>query len=49
MNKDGRNAFFRNLELDKNDKKLLSTYINIKQEMMKEKVDSYENGKKYTE
>ena len=45
MNRDGRNQFFRVLNLDKNDKKLLSTYINIKQEMMKENHDSYSNGK----
>ena len=44
---DGRNEFFRVLNLDKNDKKLLSTYIAIKTEMMKEDTDAYTNGKEY--
>ena len=43
--RDGRNEFFRVLNLDKNDKKLLSTYIAIKQEMMRENHDNYTNGK----
>jgi len=43
--RDGRNEFFRVLNLDKNDKKLLSTYIEVKQEMMKENHDNYTNGK----
>jgi hypothetical protein len=43
--RDGRNEFFRVLNLDKNDKKLLSNYITIKNEMMKEVKDSYNNGK----
>jgi len=43
--RDGRNEFFRVLNLDKNDKKLLSTYIAIKTEMMKEDKDSYNNGR----
>ena len=43
--RDGRNEFFRFLNLDKQDKKLLSTYIEVKQEMMKENHDNYTNGK----
>lgn len=43
--RDGRNEFFRKLDLEKNDKKLLSTYIAIKNEMIKENKDSYTNGR----
>jgi hypothetical protein len=44
--RDGRNEFFRVLNLDKQDKKLISTYIDIKKELMKENTDNYTNGKK---
>ena len=43
--RDGRNEFFRNLSLEKNDKKLLSNYITIKNDMLREKVEEYSNGK----
>jgi len=47
--RDGRNIFFRQLNLEKNDKKLLSTYIEIKNIMLAEKDDGYSNGRINTE
>ena len=49
MAQDGRDAFFRSLNLDKSYMKVISAFIEIKSEMMKEDTDSYSNGKKYTE
>ena len=43
--RDGRNAFFRNLLLDKKVKQLISEFIEVKNEMMKEDTDAYSNGK----
>lgn len=45
MQRDGRNVFFRKINLNKDVMKLLSWFIDIKQEMLNEKNDSYENGK----
>ena len=45
MNRDGRNKFFRNLNLDKKDKQLISEFIEIKTKMLKEVSDEYQNGK----
>jgi hypothetical protein len=42
---DGRNKFFRFLDLDKNDKKLLKNYIEIKNNMLRDKVEDYFNGR----
>ena len=49
MQRDGRNQFFRNLNLEKNDKKILSIYIEIKNIMLAEKDDGYSNGRINTE
>jgi hypothetical protein len=45
MRGDGRNSFFKNLNLDKDIKKLCSWFIEIKSEMMKEHTDNYSNGR----
>ena len=45
MNRDGRNKFFRNLNLDKKVKQLISEFIEIKTKMLKEVSDEYQNGK----
>jgi hypothetical protein len=47
MYKDGRDSFFRNLNLDKKDMKVISAFVEIKREMLKEKIDDYSNGKEY--
>ena len=43
--RDGRNAFFRNLLLDKKVKQLISEFIEVKTKMLKEVSDEYQNGK----
>lgn len=48
MRGDGRNVFFRQTNLDKHDMQFITAYLKIKQEMMKEKSDSYINGKIHT-
>jgi len=48
MHRDGRDIFFRQMNLDKQDMKFISAYLKIKQEMMKENTDAYTNGKIYT-
>lgn len=48
MRRDGRDTFFRQMNLDKQDMKLISAYLEIKQEMMKENTDAYTNGKVHT-
>ena len=47
MRKDGRDVFFRNLNLDKSVMKIISGFIQIKQDMMNEDKDTYVNGKTY--
>jgi hypothetical protein len=48
MRRDGRDTFFRQMNLDKQYMKFISAYLEIKQEMMKENTDAYTNGKVYT-
>jgi len=48
MRKDGRSSFFRQMSLDKKDMQLISAFIEVKNEMMKEDTDAYNNGKQYT-
>jgi hypothetical protein len=48
MRRDGRDTFFRQMNLDKHDMKIISAYLEIKQEMMKENTDAYTNGKVHT-
>ena len=45
MQRDGRNSFFRQLNLDKKVMKILQSFREIKEKMLKDKVDSYINGK----
>ena len=45
MNRDGRNSFFRQLNLDKKDKQIISAFVEIKTKMLKETTDTYVNGK----
>ena len=45
MRKDGKSTFFRQLNLDKKDKQLISMFIEIKTKMLKEVSDEYQNGK----
>ena len=45
MNRDGRNKFFRQLNLDKKVKQLISEFIEVKTKMLKEVSDEYQNGK----
>lgn len=47
MRRDGRDVFFRQLNLDKSVMKVVSAFIEIKQEMLKEDTDAYTNGKEY--
>ena len=47
MAQDGRDTFFRSLNLDKSVMKVVSAFIEIKQEMLKEDTDAYTNGKEY--
>ena len=49
MRGDGRSTFFRQMNLEKHDMQIISFYMKIKQEMMKEKSDKYINGKIHTE
>ena len=49
MAQDGRDTFFRSLNLDKSIMQTISAFIDIKNEMMKEDTDSYSNGRKYIE
>lgn len=48
MRKDGRDVFFRQMSLDKYDKKVVRAFVEIKNEMLKEDTDAYTNGKVYT-
>jgi hypothetical protein len=48
MRRDGRDVFFRQLNLDKVTMKVVTSFVDIKQEMLKEKTDAYSNGKIYT-
>jgi len=45
MQRDGRNSFFRQLNLDKKVMKILQSFREIKQQMQKEVKDTYVNGK----
>jgi len=48
MRKDGRDKFFRQLDLDKEQMKVVRAFIDIKGEMLKERNDDYSNGKIHT-
>ena len=45
MRKDGKSTFFRQLNLDKKVKRLISAFVEIKEKMLKEDIDAYSNGK----
>ena len=45
MNRDGKNKFFRQLNLDKKVKQIISEFIEVKNKMLKEVSDTYQNGK----
>jgi hypothetical protein len=47
MRKDGRDVFFRQLNLDKTTMKVVSAFVDIKQEIINETNDDYINGKIY--
>jgi len=49
MSRDGRDKFFRQMNLDKHDMRIISAYLEIKEQMMKEKTGNYINGKIHTE
>ena len=49
MSGDGRNSFFRLLNLDKDTKRLLYWFREIKKDMINEQDNNYVNGKIYEE